>query len=86
MRRPRIAGTRSAGTFRRPTCSLGHDSPPVRDSTGRWVCPDCFNEHVHRTREGRSKLGVLLPKGVKAGTPDYFKDVYPNRATRRAAR
>lgn len=78
-------------SFRRPRCSLGHDAPARRGLDGRWFCPDCLNEHVHRERakkaggDTRSKAGIVLPAGVKLEVPDYVSDILPNRRARRRA-
>lgn len=62
----------------------------MRGADGKWFCPDCLNEHVHRQREKkvgdpRSKAGVILPHGVKLEVPDYVSDIFPNRRARRRA-
>lgn len=81
---PKVPGMRSGAAHRRPVCSAGHTRPPVKDSKGKWVCPDCFNEFVARETRNRTTGGVVLPTGVRGIDQDFFSKMFPNRRTRRS--
>jgi hypothetical protein len=60
-----------------------------RDLDGKWYCLVCADEwlveFVQAKAGGRTKSGIELPYGVidPAKLNPSFKDVMPNRATRR---
>ncbi len=61
-----------------------------KDDTGKWVCLACadewLSEYVHNKVGGKSIGGIELPVGTRdeRRKPPSFKDLIPNRATRRA--
>lgn len=92
-RRSRVPATAATQSFAAPICSYHvTDEFMQRDPGGKWVCMKCADEwleaHVEAKLRHKTQGGVLLPVGVKDErrvTPS-FRDAYPNRRARRAAR
>lgn len=92
-RRSRVPATLAKTSYQVPVCSACKTSENVqRDPTGRWVCIKCaddwLNEYAESRLRGKSMGGVVLPSGVsdKRRQTKSFKEVFPNRRARRAAK
>lgn len=80
-------------SFAIPTCRVHRTNKHMRrdPETNKWFCLECADEFlkVELSRRRRESLGgIVLPSGVEDPRVERasFKDVYPNRAARRAAK
>lgn len=86
-----MPGMAAPKSYAIPLCSR-HKTKMQRNDQGAWMCFTCADEwlegHVDAVTGNKSLGGVVLPgrtRDERKKTPS-FRDVMPNRATRRAAR
>ena len=91
----RVPKMQSAKSYAIPRCSQEPTHRVQRNEAGEYFCVDCADQwlgsYVESATRSESLGGVALPSGVtderrKEQRPPSFKDLYPNRATRRRMR